>query len=54
MAAAATEMMEKLDEAGQRHRSAAEVFEAGTARLMRALSRYVYQLDRDGKPTPRN
>jgi hypothetical protein len=54
MAATVTGTMEKFHQAAQQHRSAGGVFEVGAGRLMRALSRHTFQLDRDGDPTPRN
>ncbi len=49
-AAAMAEAMEKFNASADQHRSAAEAFDAVTARLTIALARYSYQLDRDGNP----
>lgn len=54
MADAVSSMMEQFHAQEQHHIGAAEVFRSGAARLAIALSRYTYQLDRDGIPLPRN
>jgi hypothetical protein len=54
IAEATTEMLEKFQETAEYYRSAAEAFDAGQARLMVALTRYAYHLDRDGNPQPSN